>query len=127
MGKRAQIEVQGLRQLRRRLADYGDAAVDDLIKAHQQGVDIVKADALPRVPVRSGALRETVRGSATKTGGRVRAGYKRVPYAGPIHFGWPARNIRPQPFFYDAVDARRKEVEAAFVDYLKRAKRQHRL
>jgi len=26
-----------------------------------------------------------------------------VPYANPIHWGWPARNIKPQPFLTNAV------------------------
>jgi hypothetical protein len=30
--------------------------------------------------------------------------------AGPIHFGWAARRIQPQPFIYEAVDRRRKEI-----------------
>ena len=38
------------------------------------------------------------------------AGRKAVPYAGPIHFGWPARNIEPQPFLYDALDDKADEV-----------------
>ena len=38
-------------------------------------------------------------------------GGKEVPYAGPIHFGWPARRIKPQPFFYDAIDGRRDEIK----------------
>jgi hypothetical protein len=25
-----------------------------------------------------------------------------VPYAGPIHWGWPARHIKAQPWIYDA-------------------------
>jgi hypothetical protein len=40
----------------------------------------------------------------------VRAGRTSVPYAGPIHFGWPAHNIEPTPFLYDALDQRRSEV-----------------
>ena len=40
----------------------------------------------------------------------VRAGFARVPYAGPIHFGWRKRNIQPQPFLYEALDKRRNEV-----------------
>lgn len=26
------------------------------------------------------------------------AGGAAVPYAGPIHWGWPSHNIEPQPF-----------------------------
>ena len=114
MPKRAAVEVEGARQLRKALTELGDDAVDDLKVVNMEGVDIVLAEALTRVPVRSGRLYETVRGSATKTRGTIRAGFKKVPYAGPIHFGWPARNIEPNLFLYDAVDERRAEVIAVY-------------
>ena len=114
MPRRAAVEVEGARQLRKALAELGDDAVDELKAVNMEGVDIVLAEALTRVPVRSGRLYETVRGSATKTRGTIRAGFKRVPYAGPIHFGWPARNIEPNLFLYDAVDERRGEVIAVY-------------
>jgi hypothetical protein len=82
-------------------------------------------NAMPRVPVRSGKLKSTMRVSASTRSGSVRAGGKRsAPYAGPIHFGWPNRPqlqrswyggpIRPNPFLYSALDARRSEVEFVF-------------
>jgi hypothetical protein len=40
----------------------------------------------------------------------VTAGSRSVPYAGPIHFGWPRHNIKPQPFLYDAADRRINDV-----------------
>ena len=43
-----------------------------------------------------------------------KVGKKKVPYAGPIHFGWGRRNIHPQPFLYEALDKRRDEVLDAF-------------
>jgi hypothetical protein len=112
--RRAAVEVEGARQLRKALAELGDDAVDELKAVNMEGVDIVLAEALTRVPVRSGRLYETVRGSATKTRGTIRAGFKKVPWAGPTHFGWPARNIEPNLFLYDAVDERRDEVIAVY-------------
>ena len=48
-----------------------------------------------------------------------------MPYAGPMHFGWRARAIDPNPFLYDALDERRDEVVAAYekqtADLLKKA------
>jgi hypothetical protein len=41
-----------------------------------------------------------------------------VQYAGPIHFGWPARFIKPQPFIYDAVDKRRKEIAERYAELI---------
>jgi hypothetical protein len=80
---------------------------------HQQAADIVAEAARGKTPVRTGRLRRSVKGSAVMSGGRVRIGYGGgAPslYAGPIHFGWPARRIRPQPFVYDALDPKRPEV-----------------
>ena len=116
MPKRAAVEVEGARQLRKALTELGDDAVDDLKAVNMEGVDVVLAEALTRVPVRSGRLYETVRGSATKTRGTIRAGFKKVPHAGPVHFGWPARNIEPNLFLYDAIDERRDEVIAVYKD-----------
>ena len=115
------VRVEGAQDLRRkinRLSDAVDAksAKSELKKAHLEGAEVVKAAALPLVPVRSGSLKATVRAAGTIRSGRVRAGFARVPYAGPIHFGWPARNIRPQPFLYDALDRRRSEVLAVYDD-----------
>jgi hypothetical protein len=54
---------------------------------------IVAARAASNAPKVSGALAGSVRGSQAKTRAIVRAGGARVPYAGPIHWGWPRRNI----------------------------------
>ena len=55
-----------------------------------------------------------------ETGGKVRAGMKAVPYAGPIHFGWGRRNITPQPFLYQAIDRRHAEVLDTYLAHLER-------
>ncbi len=70
----------------------------------------------PRTPRRSGKLAKSAKASVARDGmGRVVVGSPgRVPYAGPIHFGWPARNIRPQPFVYQALDERFDDVMAAY-------------
>lgn len=114
---KADIEIRGARQLRRKLSML-DGAIDDLKAIHKEAADVVMSEALARVPVETGTLRDTIRSSGTKTGGRVRAGFKRVPYAGPIHFGWPRRNIEPQPFLYDALDSRRRQVLDVYQDRL---------
>jgi hypothetical protein len=83
----------------------------DLREIHLAAAKIVEEVARERVPVRTGRLRRTIKASATRTRGVVSAGRNGiVPYAGPIHFGWPARNIEPQPFIYDALDARKDQI-----------------
>lgn len=109
------VEVRGLRELRRDFRKAGDD-MSDLKDLHKYIADDVAGTAKTKVPVRSGRLRNSIRGSGTKTAARVRAGNNRksgptsVPYAAPIHFGWGRRGIKPQPFLYEALDDRRQEV-----------------
>ena len=84
------VEVEGMRQLRRKLSVLDDK-IEDLKGLHQDLAEMVMDRAVALAPVRTGRLKQTIRASGTKTAGRVRAGYKRVPYAGNIHFGWPTR------------------------------------
>jgi hypothetical protein len=105
-----QVSVEGARELRKALKTVGDEAKAGLKDVNVEVAEIVARAAVTRVPARSGALRETVRAAGAQTRASVKAGFKKVPYAGVIHFGWPARKIAPQPFLYDALDARRDEV-----------------
>lgn len=101
---KAAYEIEGARELRRQLRKAsGD--LGDLRNLHAEVGRIVEPVAKGKVPVRSGALRASLRSSGTTTAAIVRAGYARVPYARPIHWGWPARNIRPNPFAWDAIKA----------------------
>lgn len=105
----ARIQVHGAKELRRALTRMG-ADVKDLTRIHKEAAEDVARVARERAPVRSGRLRKSVKARATRTRGTVQAGGGAVVYAGPIHFGWPKRNIEPQPFIYDALDERRDEV-----------------
>lgn len=53
-------------------------------------------------PVRSGRLRNTIRGNKAKAKAIVIAGRARTPYAGAINYGWPKRGIRPALFLQRA-------------------------
>jgi hypothetical protein len=125
MARRGAIEVQGVKVFTTRLKKMDDGTRKELKSVYIQSANIVFRNALPRVPVRSGNLKSTLRVSASTRSGSVRAGGKRLaPYAGPVHFGWPNRPnynkewfggpIRPNTFLYAALDARRSEVEFQF-------------
>lgn len=111
-----QVSVDGARELRKALKTVGDEAKAGLKDVNLEVAEIVARAAVTKVPSRSGALRETVRAAGAQTRASVKAGFKKVPYAGVIHFGWPARGILPRPFLYDALDARRDEVMDAYTD-----------
>lgn len=111
---RAEVRIRGGRELRRRLRQAGQD-MTELKAANREAAEIVTAAAIARSPTGTGAtgrkkrrrLKETVRAQASATSGRVKVGGAANPYAGPIHFGWPARNIQANPFVSEA--AQKKE------------------
>lgn len=94
----AAYELQGGRQFRKGLRAAGDD-LSDLKTVHGQAATIAAGRARQLAPSVSGRLAATIRAAGTKTAGIVRVGNNtKVRYAGPIHWGWKARNIRPNPF-----------------------------
>lgn len=102
------VEVEGARELRRALRRMGERA-DDLTDTHRAAAERVETAAEHGAPKRSGRLAGSGKARATKTRAYVTFG-TRLEYAAVIHFGWPAHNIAPDPFLYDALDDRRSEV-----------------
>lgn len=95
------VEVEGLDNLVRTLKKAG-ADIDELKDASKKAGDTVIGSAVGRAPRRTGRLAGSMRASRLAKGVRVSVGRATVPYAGAIHWGWPARNISAQPFLTDA-------------------------
>lgn len=101
------LKVDGARQLRKTLREASEGAAD-LKPVHKAVGDIVTTRGSGIAPRGdTGNLANSVRTGATKTATVVRAGNNRktasgVPYAAPIHWGWPERNIQAQPFLAEA-------------------------
>lgn len=89
--------VDGLVELRRELKRLG-VGVQDLKDANQQAAQLVADEAARRAPRRSGRLASSGRAGRGEAKAVVTFGGAAVPYARPIHWGWPARNIEPHPF-----------------------------
>lgn len=108
MAQKPVVEVLGGRELRSTLRQ-ADASLQDLKDAHAAAASIAARASAALAPVRTGRLRDTIRSSGTKTAGIIRAGFKSVPYAGPIHWGWYTRPrgnwrggpIQANPFLSD--------------------------
>ena len=117
------VKVEGLssvqRQLRK-LADDVDYQAAEFLSVNKAIAAAVAGDSKKFVPVLSGNLAASIREAATKKSAKVKAGGGKgssgVPYAGPIHFGWPARRIKPQPFIYEATDGRRREIAMKYAE-----------
>lgn len=99
----ASVRIDGLRRLRRDLRQL-EGGLADLKDANARAGQVVVQAATAKAPRRPGSGRLAGSGRASRAAGRVSVlwGGARVPYAGPIHWGWPARGIEAQPFVAEA-------------------------
>jgi hypothetical protein len=95
------VEVVGAKELRKTLKAAGDDLAD-LKNAHQAVGNMVVGVARGLAPTRTGALAGSIRASRLAGGVSLKAGSGSIPYAGAIHWGWPARNIKANPFIMNA-------------------------
>lgn len=108
--------IKGLQAVGTPTAEIGEAA--------RQAGEIVASEARNLVPVRSGRLRATIKSKRQARRAIVSAGNNgKVPYAGPIHFGWfydknnfVQKNIMPNPFFARALGIKREEVYKTYFE-----------
>jgi HK97 gp10 family phage protein len=115
------IKVQGLNQAVRALRAIGVPSAE-IGMASQEAGEIVAGRARTLVPVRTGRLRSSIKTLRQSRKVIVKAGNeKTIPYANPIHWGWnydkvnlQAKNIRPRPFFTNALSTTRKQVYQVF-------------
>jgi HK97 gp10 family phage protein len=126
------IKVTGLNQAVRALRAIGVPSAE-IGKASQEAGEIVAGRARSLVPVRTGALRATIKARKVARKVVVSAGNNnRVPYANPIHWGWnydkvnlKAKNIRPRPFFTNALRTTREQVYQAFFGNMEKLFKQY--
>lgn len=96
----AAMRVVGADKLRAGLKRAGDD-LEDGKEVHASIAGVVARRADPPVGS-SGRTAASVRPGATKRQAIVRAGRASIPYVGPVHYGWPARNIEPNTWLVDA-------------------------
>ena len=109
------VRIEGLEELRKRLMALDHGLAKRIKETNFDAAMLIARAANAHVPVGpTGRLARSIRAGATAHTGYVRAGGAAVPYAPPIHWGWPAHNISPNPFLYDALDERAIEVIALY-------------
>jgi len=125
------LKVEGLSAVQRDLRKLGgdlDLNKTEFLATNKRVAELVIGGSKKFVPVLTGALAESIRNASTKKSAKVRVGDKSgVPYAGPIHFGWPNRRIKPQPFIYEAIDGRRAEVAMLYAERLNQIRNRYNL
>ncbi len=92
------IRLEGADELRRVLKSIGDTGLlNALATANENAAEIVVDDANPQVPMRTGALKNSMRASGTSRSGRAIAGSSAIPYAAAIHWGRKRGNVGRPP------------------------------
>lgn len=101
MSKGPLAEVRGVKELRKTMKQAGED-LNDMKDVHQAAGNLVAGVAQGLAPSVSGALAGSIRASRLAGGISVKVGSAGIPYAGPIHWGWPSRNIRESLFLTNA-------------------------
>lgn len=125
------IQVDGLRDLQKSLQAVG-ADKAEIARANYDAAETLIRRALPLVPTLTGRLRASLRPARIQSGAVARAGNNnKLGYAAPIHWGWARvgashkgvlrssgvgafRNIKPQPFFSEALGYTYQEIVANY-------------
>lgn len=110
------IKVEGLRELQAALRKI--QGIDgELAEAHRRASMLAAKAAGRQAPVgETGRLFSSIRARPTKTMGRITLGSQGVPYAGPIHFGWAKRNIKPNKFAYRGIAIEQRDILREYIN-----------
>lgn len=121
------LQVEGLQQINRQLADIGGKdARKAMAAAHRVTAQMVYDDAKHHIPVGSqkagkgkgskhpGRLQKSLRVQAAAHRGSVVLGGKRVPYAPAIHWGWPKRHIKGRRVVWHALGKNQGKIRLEF-------------
>ena len=119
------VRVENLREVQREVRRMADAGLkSELKKANRDAASVVASGAQAIVPRKSGTLQGSIKPTNTLNYGAVRAGSAvKVPYAGVIHYGWPARGIEPQPFIMAALAQNTEQVRQQYVQAMEQVAR----
>lgn len=126
------VKVRGAKQLRRTLKQAG-VDVKQLKAINREAAQIAATAAVGMAPVggpykkagrgrprQGGRLKKSIRPFATQRAGVIRAGGARLPYANPVHWGWPrtkgrqGSGIRANPWMSRAAESSEPEWTRAY-------------
>lgn len=122
------VKVEGAARLRRTLKQAG-VDMKQLRDANREAARAVLPIAIGAAPVGKpapahwnvpppGRLKASLRVAATNRAGMVRAGRSSIPYAGVIHWGWPARGIAPNPWIMRTAQNNEHVWTAVYMDHV---------
>ncbi len=112
------VRVDHLEAVDRNLRRFGVRLSDlDFTRIARHGMRLAALFA-PKGP--TGKLKRSIRANKAKNKAVIRAGSAAVPYAGPINYGWPARNIEASHFMQKADTVLRRTAPKELEQQLRR-------
>jgi phage gpG-like protein len=122
----ANISIQGVKEV----TDSLDKLARDLksnIELNKELSTTLSQKASAMAPKLTGALASSVVGNPSAEKAQILAGSAAVPYAGVQEYGWPERNIRPQPYLNPAVKDNIGYIIEKYNDSIQEAIKQYNL
>ena len=122
----ANISIQGVKEV----TDSLDKLARDLgsnIELNKELRTTLSQKASAMAPKLTGALASSVVGNPSAEKAQILAGSAAVPYAGVQEYGWPERNIRPQPYLNPAVKDNIGYIIEKYNDSIQKAIKQYDL
>lgn len=120
------IKVEGLREAIKDLQALG-AEKSEFVEINLEAAEILMSAARPLIPVRTGNLANSMRASKTANYAQIALGKAKVPYAGPVHWGWfydrknfIQKNIKPALFMPRALKANFERIMAHYDSAMQR-------
>jgi len=114
------VRVDGLDKTVRAIKDVS-VELEDLEGAFSRIAELTAQSASRHAPKKTGRLAGSLRGVAEKSSAVVTVGGAAIRYAGPINYGWPARNIAPSGFMQKASDEMEPRAVSILEDEINRA------
>lgn len=112
------VKVTGLRELVAALKTVDKSIADEVVAINRATAEKIVPIARGLAPHVSGTLAGSIRAGATRRSGTIKAGSRSVPYAQPIHWGWPSRGIEARPFLVDALNQSERLIEHEYLHEL---------
>ena len=115
------IEIENLKALQKEVRNLRDKELNaEMKKANKAAAQVAVDAGKPKTPSRSGRLEKTIKAANSARYAAIKAGSpSRAPYAGVIHFGWPRRNIKPQPFLDEAIREKFGDIRDTYEEALR--------
>jgi len=103
MAEAFSFSINGLKEVASSL-DKIEKGIRENLELNKELSSNLAQKASAMAPKLTGALASSVVGNPSSERAQIVAGSAAVPYAGVIEYGWPARNIQPQPYLNKTVN-----------------------